>query len=156
MPESLRIWFGRMWDWWLERLGYVYISCIYLFLLILAIAISLNGYPIALVIFGLGGMVVTGYGLIKEGQGRSSFFRIFVERHAKTQNKESTNRTTDRKFKAVYINKLYPSFIGKFSNWLITCMNTNHCQKTKKKSNPTDNKQDAQELPHNQPPQDEK
>ena len=154
MSSTLKIWVRGTCDWWLERLGYIYISCIYLCLLTLAIAISLNGYPIALVIFGLGGMVATGYGLIRERQGRSSFFRIFVERHAKPQKKESTYKTTDRKFISVFINKLYPSFISKFSNWLITRINTNHCQKTKGKSNHTDNKQDAQEFTHNQPPKD--
>jgi hypothetical protein len=143
-------------DGWLERLGYVYISCIYLCLLTLAIAISLNGYPIALVIFGLGGMVATGYGLIRERQGRSSFFRTFVERCAKHSKKKGADRTTNCKLHAIPYNRLHPCFIDKFCYWLIACHRTKPSQDTQEKTNQADSKQDAQEFPHSQPPEDEK
>jgi len=156
LPKLLRAWLRGVEDWWFERLGYVYISCIYLFLLVLAVAIFLNGYPIALVIFGLIGMALSGYGLVKEKQGQSSFFRIFVQRCAKHTKKKSSKGTSDCETHAISYDGLHPRFIGKFCYWLIACYRANQSQDTQEKSNKADSRYNAQEFPHNQPPQDEK
>jgi hypothetical protein len=137
-------------------LGYVYISFIYLCLLIGSSIVALNGYPIALVIFGLVGMVLSGYGLLQEKQGKSSFFRTFVSQCTKYSKESDTYKTPNYEFHIISDNKLRPCFIRKICDWFVIGIDANQSQNTQEERNCADSKQDTQEFPHSQPPEDEK
>jgi hypothetical protein len=138
--------------WVRVNVGYIILWGIYLWLLCIAVLITLIGYPIALVIFGLIGMAVPASDMLLEKKGQSSFLRSFVSHCANHPENNKTNYSCNYDDTAP-IPKSCDTFFGQRRR--SDCC-VKHKQSTQNEHNEADCKPYPSVFTHTQPPKGEK